>query len=1016
MEKTIFTLLLLTCTVQVFSQSNPPCANSVILNGAESATADYESSNWIQSDQIINPSATVDYSAADSICINANFEVILGAVFHAYIDPNSCLGSSNSPCGTDGAMFSGSEGTFDYEGELCFDGNEVTVQIYFPSSVPTGVLIFVPSGTGPPPGYGMTQVSPGLFTRTFTGYTVGQTFDISYLVIQDSGGAPPQYQTGAFSETLIVGCSDGSINSLFINAGADQTIFAGNTTQLNATVNGAYGIVTYEWSPSTGLSDPFIANPIANPTTTTTYTLTVYDGNTCTGTDEVTVNVSTDSACLVQVGSGGYTTDLPAGQIGPSDDTNNPIARLFTSNLQAPYPTTDWWSSLAFPSISTQVHSFNMFPRPLCVRAEAEGLQVGYPTEAVGTATYFYNYTEDLKIATINLNATETKVSDYSDWTVTADWSDGTLQATFGHGLPYVFCKKNTTDNALLTFNGTPTVFHDAGNYLGVSINGKNYGIFAPQGASWTQSSNAFESNLDNKDYFSVAILPDNSIATLQKYANHAFAFVTDTQVSWVYNEATASLTTTFAFTTTPQEGTETQTLCALFPHQWKHSSDALTSYQYNSGKGLLKVREGLSFQTTLQNKGMLPYMPSLAGATQNTFLYNEIDALYTNFNFGAAGTYWHGKELNMIAQLLPIAEQVGHTNAFDHWLTLLKADMESWFSTFCDGQTPLFYYDDTVGSLIGFPADFAMNSRMDDHHFHYGYFVMAAAIVAQYDQQWASDWGPMVELLIRDVANEDRNSSLFPFLRCMDPYAGHSWASGWSPFADGNNQESTSEAINFAAAVLKWGEETCNSTLTDLGAYLYLTESTSAHEYWFDVDNTNLPSTFPQEYVALVWGAKADYATWFSGAPEHIHGINYLPITGYSLHLGYDPAYAAANFAEMETSKGSPVTLWIDVLWNYLALSDAATPLAAFNASYPYSGGEDGESPIHTYHWLNNLDVMGTVDASIQADISHFAVFDKGGTKTYVAYNPACKAPRTVTFSDGTTFSINSGELKIVP
>lgn len=53
------------------------------------------------------------------------------------------------------------------------------------------------------------------------------------------------------------------------------------------------GGMTYEWSPANGLSNPYIATPIASPTVTTTYTLTVTNALTgCTGTDMVYVGVS----------------------------------------------------------------------------------------------------------------------------------------------------------------------------------------------------------------------------------------------------------------------------------------------------------------------------------------------------------------------------------------------------------------------------------------------------------------------------------------------------------------------------------------------------------------------------------------------------------------------------------------------------------------------------------------------------------------------------------------------------
>ncbi len=79
-----------------------------------------------------------------------------------------------------------------------------------------------------------------------------------------------------------------TVNSFPIaNAGNDITICPEASTNLLAT-----GGSTYQWSPSTGLSNSTIANPIASPNLTTTYTVTVTDANMCTHADEVLVTVS----------------------------------------------------------------------------------------------------------------------------------------------------------------------------------------------------------------------------------------------------------------------------------------------------------------------------------------------------------------------------------------------------------------------------------------------------------------------------------------------------------------------------------------------------------------------------------------------------------------------------------------------------------------------------------------------------------------------------------------------------
>lgn len=71
------------------------------------------------------------------------------------------------------------------------------------------------------------------------------------------------------------------------NAGADKIQCQGNSVQLGIA---GIGTNTYTWSPTTGLSNPFIANPTASPTSNTTYTLTVVTPATnCTNTDNVLV-------------------------------------------------------------------------------------------------------------------------------------------------------------------------------------------------------------------------------------------------------------------------------------------------------------------------------------------------------------------------------------------------------------------------------------------------------------------------------------------------------------------------------------------------------------------------------------------------------------------------------------------------------------------------------------------------------------------------------------------------------
>jgi Glycosyl hydrolase family 81 C-terminal domain len=70
-------------------------------------------------------------------------------------------------------------------------------------------------------------------------------------------------------------------------------------------------------------------------------------------------------------------------------------------------------------------------------------------------------------------------------------------------------------------------------------------------------------------------------------------------------------------------------------------------------------------------------------------------------------------------------------------------------------------------------------NGFYNDHHFHYGYHIMAAAIVAHFDPEWGRQTFEQVLLLVRDIANPSEDDEFFPTWRQKDWYSGHSWASG---------------------------------------------------------------------------------------------------------------------------------------------------------------------------------------------------------------------------------------------
>ena len=81
------------------------------------------------------------------------------------------------------------------------------------------------------------------------------------------------------------------VTSIGVNAeiiGKD-TLFFGESTTLQANTTGNGTTLTFEWSPSDGLSDPYSANTEAAPEEDMIYTVTVTSENGCTATDEAEV-------------------------------------------------------------------------------------------------------------------------------------------------------------------------------------------------------------------------------------------------------------------------------------------------------------------------------------------------------------------------------------------------------------------------------------------------------------------------------------------------------------------------------------------------------------------------------------------------------------------------------------------------------------------------------------------------------------------------------------------------------
>jgi len=823
-------------------------------------------------------------------------------------------------------------------------------------------------------------------------------------------------------------------------------------------------------------------------------------------------DVAAAAADANQVGAGSYTTTYPGDSTEDMPPTTDEL--LVTDNVDQPIPTNGVWSGIHFEydPYNETTHPYSngaTVTYPYFAKARESGLRLQIPDTWQGWRDPWntdedapapidesdfvrMDYAETPRLVIGNTDTASyanAKTHDYGDWHNVARWGDGTstaMDVTQVRGCPFVFVEYDgggaeislldATDAALDDAN--VSVFADHGNVLGVTVEPtqsghsvQHFGLYAPDGATWSGTgTDTLTSDLADAGYLTVATLPDGTTATLDEFEGYAYNVVRDTTVDWTYDEAASAARTTYTYSLEEKaESTTSGTLSALFPTQWKYTDESVTDHEYWSPKGTMKVVAGSSFQTEHTYHGILPVMPDVGtydGAQLDEYL-STLRSKYGPYESQGvpACAYWSGKDYMRNAQAAPIADVRGLTAERDYFLqamrgrlsTYLDVENNAWsvdgesFSTAVDEE--VFYYHDDLGVLQSYPdCEFGGAFAVNDHHFHYGYFVNAAAEVARLDPEWAEDvnLGGMVKLLIRDYANWERPDASnpldpasypkdsFPFLRNFEPYAGMSYAAGINGNVYGQNQESSSEAIAAYAAMVKWGEVTGDTDIRDAGVWMYTREVAAAREFWFDEDGDTLPDDWgsnlapdeldtdgsgPFEYNSQTWDVGSWRTVyWDTTDPIETFGINFLPMGGHSYYLGYDETYHEKNWENLIDAREalvngpSPYDRWLDgwqqAAWGYRAMTNPSRAIDP-NMSDELPIPPGGSSTAFVYHFVHQLNEIGLPDESVTADTPFYQVFydSASGERMYVAYN-AGSSSTTVTFSDGTTLDVPANDV----
>ncbi|KAJ0409002.1 hypothetical protein ATCC90586_005186 [Pythium insidiosum] len=179
-------------------------------------------------------------------------------------------------------------------------------------------------------------------------------------------------------------------------------------------------------------------------------------------------------------------------------------------------------------------------------------------------------------------------------------------------------------------------------------------------------------------------------------------------------------------------------------------------------------------------------------------------------------------------------------------------------------------------------------NAVYNDHHYHYGYLVTAIATLLNLPNGVESiqdrvELQRFVETLLRDVANPEASDPFFPRFRHFNWFLGHSYSHGVTPMADGKDEESTSEEVNFLYGTALYARVTSNRPLENLAKLMLKVNTLAIRTYFLLEDssrNIHPPTFLKNKVTGICFDNKCDYATWFNPARECIHGIQMLPVS----------------------------------------------------------------------------------------------------------------------------------------
>ena len=729
----------------------------------------------------------------------------------------------------------------------------------------------------------------------------------------------------------------------------------------------------------------------------------------------------------------------------------------FTYSSSKVMPTNAWWQNLLITHIDSGIYNGKTmtFPYAQWPATNGKGITVTYFGDQPGDRDVAANSitlsgAKDISLA-INETITTREITDYSDLGVSLRFnaSGGNMVSHLVQGMGFnsgIFTSTTpvvTIEGAILTINGVSPGSANLTNVTKLKIETNRYNrkwlVYASTPLSFTLSGNTLTATGAYTGNIQIALL-DND-ANEGAYDTASTSVLTGGSVGATFSGNTATMTFTFT-----SVGTGAPLVFAL-PHHQDLMSPTYTGIQLGTLRGLAKAIRASSWTLTEAlttiNWSAPNAVPGSAVADIQAALAVEKNSTHDSVGNGwGMSPYYGGKYAAKMARMILIAEEVGDNATATTIATNLKNFMATYLTATPTGspgvngsgyKNALLYQGgstwkgvSTQNGLTDMGADFG-SGRFNDHHFHYGYWIYAAAVVARNDTTWRNTHQAAIESLIRDIANPSHTDTYFPKFRHKDWYAGHSWAGGLVGIDVGPGQESTSEAINAWYGVHLWGLATSNTELSNLGRLLLASEIRSTKKYWhIEASSTIYPAPFNSHGTAVIVRThKVAVETYFGSLPHYFYGIQSLPFTPitqeYMDSTWVNRSYPMASVQIPVQPTGNPQdTGWNSLIYGMHAVID---PTAGYSEAQDLSltqitgpgydtfvqyGADidNGHSKANALYWAATRTAGGggatTTSTTLAASPAGSAA--SGATVTLTATVSPSGAAGTVTFKDGVT------------